>query len=239
MRIALLFSGHLRSFELTYETFRRTILENNEVDVFCTTWETVGWWTGDFTGAHINPDMNFVDVSKFKDHYNPVVFDIQNYFSHYRFPIEKMAETYADILHDKRIRLINPLSMYYKMQRVINLFEDYLKLTSKEYDVVIRTRPDIILDGFAVEVDPDPELVIIDGSKGVEARGAGDMLQMGTTQNILKFNRLFDDYEETMRACTLYDPHLYIEKYMHMKGIKFRPLRRFTLHNAKNGQYAE
>lgn len=235
MKLALLFSGHLRSFPITFDGFKNTILNHHEVDVFCSTWETYGWWTGNSEGANISDEKDSIDFANFQKLYNPIILDTQKYFGHYQDYFENRAKTFDDKHTDKRVRLVNPLSMYYKMQRVINIFEDFIKLTQKQYDVVIRTRPDLVLSDFTIEAISD--IVVIDGSKGIEGRGLGDMMQMGTQENILKFNRLFDDYDEIMRCCALYDPHLYIEKYLSMKNIKYKAIQRFTLHNGKNGQW--
>lgn len=236
MKIALLLSGHSRSFETTYPKFRETLLDKYDVDIFFTTWETVGWWSAD-TITQINPDREFVNVSRIKELYDPVVLDIQNYFGFYEEHFKSQSSKYDHLLKDRRVRLLNPYCSYYKMQRIIKIFEDYTTLTNKTYDVVIRTRPDILLDHLAVTSPEDH--IIIDGSQGIDYRGVGDMLQMGKQEHILKLNRLFDDYDEIINQCSLYCPHLYLEKYLEIKQIKYTACQKFTLHNAKNGQYSE
>lgn len=239
MRVALLLSGHLRSFDQhhVFKTFKDRILNDNDVDVFCSTWETPGWWTSKEEGAKISDDMSFIKADIFKELYNPVVLDIQNYHLSYRTYFENRAKRYEHKLLDPRVRIINPLSMYYKMQRVINIFEDYVDMMGIQYDVVIRTRPDIILENF--QIVRDDEAVTIDGSKGIDFRGVGDMLQMGTQSNILKFNRLFEDFDDVIEHCHIFDPHVYIEKYMELKSIQYKAIQRFVIFNAKKGQWQE
>lgn len=236
MKIALLLSGHTRSFETTYPIFKEVLFDKYDVDVFFTTWETVGWWSADSV-THFNPNKDFIEVNRIKELYNPVVLDIQNYFGFYEDHFKKESSKYEWLLTDKRVRLLNPYSSYYKMQRVITIFQDYVSLMQKTYDVVIRTRPDILLGGLNVESPEDH--IIIDGSKGIDNRGVGDMLQMGRQHHILKLNNLFTDYDEVVRQCSLYCPHLYMEKYLELKSIKYVPCQKFTLHNSKNGQYNE
>ena len=187
--------------------------------------------------THFNPNKDFIDVSRIKQLYNPVILDIQNYFGFYEEHFKSESSKYESFLTDKRVRLLNPYSSYYKMQRIINIFQDYVSLMQKTYNVVIRTRPDILLGGLKVET-PE-EHIVIDGSKGIDNRGVGDMLQMGKQHHILKLNRLFTDYDKVVRQCSLYCPHLYMEKYLEMEDIKYTTCQKFTLHNAKNGQYSE
>jgi hypothetical protein len=77
MKIAIVLSGHLRSFRKTHSSFlqfKNTLLQLGAVDIFCHTWDieesvTASWWKDHKTD---NPPPATVNSREIENAYRPV-----------------------------------------------------------------------------------------------------------------------------------------------------------------------
>ena len=117
MKVALCFSGKLGAWEQTKQSITQHIINPLKPDIFLFTWE------GE-------------DYRKFCKYYKPTRFSILDYQDHAR----KMKSTTIDIWSGLK-------PMTFGMKKVFGVLADYMRLHKKEYDLVIRLRPDLdVLD---------------------------------------------------------------------------------------------
>lgn len=137
MRVALCLSGHLRSFERTWQSLRKFIIDPLQADVFIHTWNTLGVYN------HIDSHTVACDTNKYlnkiKYCYNPKNIVIE--------PINKTrGRKYQPYLVDKR-NCVGVTNMFYKIHKADELMRNY-----SNYDLVIRARPDL---AFHCEINND------------------------------------------------------------------------------------
>ena len=141
MRIGLVIFGHLRSFRSAYDSFEhflRTLQRSGEVDVFCHTWDieesvTASWWkenkTGDIPPATIN-------AKEIEEKYRPVRYRIE--------PSRQFDDSGYNI--KSSIPVAGILSMLHSQQQAFQLLEQYSRENNITYDVVIKSRYDLLYE---------------------------------------------------------------------------------------------
>src|ERR1700722_8430897 len=139
-KIAVIISGHLRTFEKTYKSFVKQILGGNEklADVFIHTWEIMDGAKGHGTEENI---PNVITQSKFDViqtilkpkkiiiQNDSVKKDIQNYVAKVNLTNDERGGFYGG-------HLLEYCSMLYSMKNAFALFEQYQIENHKTYDIV-------------------------------------------------------------------------------------------------------
>ncbi len=135
-KTALCLSGHMRTFESTYNYLKRYILDITKCDIFIHTWDIVGF---DFNrgDGHLTskPTVNY--KQKIINMYNPkkIIIEPQKQFN-----ILRWKQTYT-------VRDPNTIiGMYYKIKMVNELKKEYEQENNFNYDCVIRCRPDLLFE---------------------------------------------------------------------------------------------
>lgn len=133
MKIALCFSGYLRSFEQTFASWQAHFLSHYNVDVFIDTWDTVS-----FNSNRKSP------IDLLEQMYHPKQINIE--------PPRTFSKNIA-IKHFRQAtngNINNPISMFYKIHSCNSLCKNF----GGKYDLVFRARPDILLtDPFEIDKD--------------------------------------------------------------------------------------
>jgi len=113
MKVALCFSGKLGEWERTRDSILENILIPLKPDIFLFTWESE-------------------DYNNFIRFYKPLRFSILDY------------EKYKSQMNYQSINAWRGLKpMTFGMMKSFGVLKDYIKSSSKEYDLVIRLRPDL------------------------------------------------------------------------------------------------
>lgn len=144
MRIGLILFGHLRSFRSThdsFEEFKKALRQIGDVDVFCHTWDieesvTASWWK-----EHKADDIprGTVNSKEIETRYKPIAYIIE--------PSRKFDDSGYNI--KSSIPVAGILSMLYSQLQAFQLLELYSKESGTVYDVVIKSRYDLLY-----EIDP-------------------------------------------------------------------------------------
>lgn len=129
MKIALLISGSFRHAEKGIPTLLANFIKENEVDIFVDTWKII-------KQMRIPNDKN--------DEQDKII-NVDNILN---LPNLKSARIEDNIVLGKEYKVelehfINAVYMYYKIQKCFQLMEDYEIVNNFQYDIVIRTRPDL------------------------------------------------------------------------------------------------
>lgn len=148
IKVAVVISGHLRTFERTYKSFVKQILDDDSsiADVFVHTWDKLDGAKG-FDGASSPPVVmtetkltaisNILKPKKMVIDTDAVKGEIQEY-------IAKVKLTDAEKQCFYGGHLLDYCSMLYSMKSAWSLVEQTQIETGIQYDMVIRLRPDII-----------------------------------------------------------------------------------------------
>jgi len=144
-KIAILIPGLARTYKDTFENFKENLLSNNsfEFDIFIDTWNKVGRRKDShvYMGEEKRYDEEEeLDVEELKRIYNPKKINVEEWDT-FKEDLKIHAHSfrqYSEIPY-KNIEAL--FSQYYKMKNCFNLIEDPLS-----YDLVIRTRFDIVLN---------------------------------------------------------------------------------------------
>lgn len=117
MNVALCFSGKLGEWERTKDSISSNIINLLKPDIFLFTWESE-------------------DYRNFIRYYNPIRFSILDFDNHKSKMKSQTIEYWPGLK-----------PMTFGMKKVFGVLNDYIKLHKKNYDLVIRLRPDLdVLD---------------------------------------------------------------------------------------------
>jgi len=146
-KIALLFSGHLRSLDKAIPDWKRKhpeFYDSNITDVFCHTWNGINRtaWNNDNKETRVLSSLYTID--DLKKHMNVVSHVIEDYESS---PVGEITKQNSYIGAN--------FSIAYGTKRVYELFKDYSDKTNTNYDIVIKTRVDTFLGNFPNNVYGD------------------------------------------------------------------------------------
>jgi len=133
MRVALCFSGHMRDLNET-KNFWLSLIKKYDIDVYASFWDIE------------NPELGDT-IKEFEKVYTPKRLEVENYqiFKQTTQDIASLhiqSPTNIDLLFQNTTKAFGQLSMYYKVWRA-NMLSKQLGI---EYDIVIRTRIDVVLD---------------------------------------------------------------------------------------------
>lgn len=197
MKIALLMSGHARTYDRTFHGWNDYLLSKYDVDVFLDLWDTLGHRDNVQDGRDNLSgviDTKAVDVNNICDIWNPVSIHIEKYDNILHEYFRERAKEWYRLRDEFNLRKIDrPLanfSMWYKWKSAFRLLRD-------DYDLVIRTRPDVILrNTLPPEVFLDPSYVYIPIAGSWGGDEISDYMTIGTQEQIQKICNLYDDLDK-------------------------------------------
>ena len=203
LKIAVCISGHLRTFEQTYQSFTDNIMSSysRKPDVFVHTWETMG-----AMASKMNSDANLSNVktiTKEKDInkiINPIELQIEDYTVLGGLIADFNAQ--ADLSQTERSlfpnnNLISYGAMCYSMNRVKKILEEYENKNNFKYDVIIRLRTDLLFRNYINIMNMSCDTINIpligkyleDGMNDQFAIGNGDSMKvyLNLFENLLQY----------------------------------------------------
>ena len=141
MKIGLVLFGNLRSFRNTLSSFnllKQTLEQAGTVDVFCHTWDieesvTTSWWKDNKTGNQPTATVNRQEIEAA---FKPIKLIIE--------PSVQFDESAYKI--NASIPVAGILSMLLTQRRAFELLREYEEQNNFRYDVVIKTRFDLLYE---------------------------------------------------------------------------------------------
>lgn len=175
MKIALQFSGQLRSVAKGYEYYERNLFDvyPGQVDVFIHT-----WWNGKNIGTTLDCYKDLI-----KD------FDVEVPFNE-----EKINSRYPNVV-DLKYPACNTYSMFYSMFKC-NLFRKKYELLNDPYDVVIRTRFDYALNRTIIHYPINKNMLFVPNDRiTVEHDFCSDMFAFGNPKVMDQYHNVFTNLD--------------------------------------------
>lgn len=193
MKVALLLSGQMRNADEVFPKFKTNLLDRYDIDVFISTWDS----------------PNVYDSVKL---FNPTAVDIENYEAEF-------ADRFKYIVKDDEWKLetnanlVSACSMWYKTMRVESLLDYRKRWFGDVYDVVIKTRPDILIEEPIELIMPSANTIYI--PKGWDwSEGIGDLMAYGDDKVMKDYCTLFYDFKAVIGNMDKINPERILKSYL-------------------------
>jgi hypothetical protein len=234
MRVALLLTGMLREYKTAFESIKTNIMDpygiKNE-DIFISTWDQIGYWqAGDIKSQDSSHGIEMtgkVELNELQELYKTEHILLENFIEKEPW-LDQLSDQYEEffipaINHSNcLVRKKNTLSMFYK----IHSGGELIKNSGKEYDVIVRVRPDLCLFNDKLPVFGNfnnyyslyhrNHIGHINGYSG----GIGDNLHISSAENILKFTEAFTYMYDLFLSCDkIFCPHIFSQKILQRNNI--------------------
>ena len=236
MKIGLVLFGHLRSFRSTHDSFKqflKTLQQSGDVDVFCHTWDieesvTASWWKEHKPGD-IPPAT--VIAKEIEEKYRPV-----------RYVIESSRQ-FDDSGYNIRssIPVTGILSMLHSQQQAFQLLEQHSKENSITYDVVIKSRYDLLYEIAPAFSDLIHDCVTnnclyLPTSNPYELGGSfSDVFVLGSMKLVKEYFNFTPDFKYAIetyqqKGYKEFLPELCLSEYLREKRISLKELAGLRIH---------
>ena len=179
MKVCLLLSGHMRNSEEVFPYFKSNLLDRYDVDTFISAWDS--------STIYVHTPKIYENIKLFK----PVAFEIENYEAGFQQIFSDKVKNNEYKL-ETNANLVSAYSMWYKTMRVNQLKNNH---TNNEYDIVIKTRPDIKIENPIELIEPNHNTIYI--PKGWDwSEGIGDLMAYGKTNVMDAYCDLTYDFRD-------------------------------------------
>ena len=212
-RVAVCVSGQLRGYRAAYETWSRSLLAAADCDLFVHTWANVGRSSAEgfrstlpFAGAAFSDAYRGVALAvgfdEVKGRY-PTLFAHLERSEHVDAP--ELSEFYGTdhvVVDDDGTEAFDGWSNQDKMHWKIQSAHELAVASGREYDLVVRVRPDkpIVFTAFAwrdlLEVCTRSATVLADAPRGVHYAKLviGDQFAIGSPEAMALYSRTYSLY---------------------------------------------
>jgi len=214
MNVAVVLTGHMRCWQQVYPNFKQRIVDKYNPDIFIETWNDEAYWDPHSEHGVVKnaPQVNF---DKLREVYRPIAIRTDSY-EKYEKNFEERAKQYANFYHVPK----NIISMLFKLGRGVLMLEDYMFLTGKTYDLVIRVRPDLVFNENLPDFDPGKFYTL--GYRNHMGQGTSDMIQVGNFFTISLFSKLLHHLPQIYRETGLLCPHVVSEHFIKRLGFPWQ-----------------
>jgi len=228
MRIGVVLFGHLRSYKDTHSSFeklKKELSQKSEVDFFCHTWDikeslSPAWWKTNEKNNALPPLVNEAELVSM---YAPAGYQIEasRQFEEPELGIKSLTS------------LAGMCSMLYSQLRAFELLKKHEEKTGQPYDVVVKTRYDLLYDlapdfaalpGLSIQND----CIYLPSSNPYELAGAfSDVFAIGSRRQMQSYFSFNDNLDE---AAQIYKekgyremiPELFMSVYLKNRNVSIR-----------------
>ena len=186
MNIAIIVSGHIRTFIQNYPSWKENLLSLYNCDIYLELWDGYGAGGHNLQYTPTEDRISAEDIGKIWDLYKPVNFYIENFknISPYFLDREKKWEEQVPPY------VSNICGMWYKIYKGVD------KLIKTDYDAVVRLRPDHHFNENLILKTPLPETVYCDTSYSWNDETISDQFFYGDYLSMKKASSLFENFDK-------------------------------------------
>lgn len=214
MKTALLLTGHMRCWQQVFPNTKQLIIDKYKPDVFINTWDSEAYWDP-HSEKGVTEGGPKLDVNAVQSTYKPVRMMVERYEDLEQNFSDRVTE-YTNFFHVPK----NQVSMWYKVGRGMTMVEDYMMLSGKTYDLIIRLRPDLVFNEPLPEFDGNKFYTL--GYRNHMGQGTSDMIQVGNFFTMSLFCKVLYHlpflYKETGLLC----PHVISEHFIKRLGLPWQ-----------------
>jgi len=207
MKVALCLSGHLRSYKDSYSSLFDKIIDPLKCDIFIHTWDKIG-----FDG--VRGDQSLVNVDVNRD-------ELIEFYKAKDVLVEKTKAFNTSKYHNRMgpgTRNANTvISMFYGLKQCNDLKLKFESVNNFTYDVVIRARPDILINEFSSnEVSNSVNHDGIYFPKFGNYHGLNDQFAFGKSAHMNVYSNFYLSLDRFFNMGCLWHPESFVKF-----GIKF------------------
>ena len=243
MKVAVILTGHMRSWEQVFPNFKEKIIDKYNPDIFIHTWSDEGWWTpGDkVTETGVFDDSPKINIGAIIQAYQPkeirvddwnksIIDEIPTFNQHF----ENIGKRYENFAHKPR----NILSMFYKISAGIGLMNEHSAKNGVQYDLVIRMRPDMIIHDELPDFEQNKFYTV--HHRNHLGQGTGDMIQVGNQLQITLFALITSNIDALYSFTQLLCPHVISHTWINVLRFNWEEfnINKTIMHTPK-GEYVE
>jgi hypothetical protein len=150
MKVAICFSGHLRNFSNLLENFKEKVLSlrrDHQVDLFFSIWDI---YEPKYSWTNENETIsNLIDTEDLSE-LDPIKIEVENFngikeqFLLKNFTSTSLCEVHCRLIKDG---ILHSTPMFYKIYKANELKKDYEKINNFKYDIAIRYRSNLFING--------------------------------------------------------------------------------------------
>lgn len=232
MNIAVCFAGHLRNFD--NETIYNSIQENllkplkllGKVDIFFSTWDKLNTQQCFSVYNGVSNDLvdKPIDIGQLCKLYNPVAIDIENFEQCYEF---LSAKHYIGFNIDRPTQnyygMLSLIPQAYKVYRANLLRLNHQKSLGITYDLIIRYRPDWLVNKRGDFSHLEKDTLYIPGGYVDHVRLVEDYFACGNSKNMTFYSSLYLNLKE-MFTLGVPDPSAVKFLYIFLKSANIKVL---------------
>lgn len=183
MKIALCFYGQPRFYDITYHNYFKEVLEQYSPDVYIHT-----WWGKEMVGS-LYPCAKWAE-SALTEQDRTVKGEVIDNLLRWYNPKKIQYDTYGTV----NIRQHKPnYYQFYTQYAVKNLLAEYEKQTGIEYDLIIRTRFDLLINQY-VPYQIDSNLWVSNSCPFTDRYN--DLFSFSNSSNYKKLSDIYLNLEE-------------------------------------------
>ena len=197
MKVCLLLSGHMRNSEEVFPYFKSNLLDRYDVDTFISVWDS--------SAIYIHTPKIYESIKLFK----PIAFEIENYEAGFQKVFKDIVKDGENKL-ETNANLVSACSMWYKTMRVNELKNRH---TNNQYDIIIKTRPDITIEQPIELINPIDNSIYI--PKGWDwSQGIGDLMAYGDTNMMDRYCNLFNNFKDIIDKLDKINPERILKSHL-------------------------
>lgn len=205
MKIALCLSGHLRTFEKTYSSLYKNILNVYNPDIFIHTWDKLGFACNYKTDKDLNSTYDKQNI--INKLYNPKNIIIES--SSFVEELKEHGNQYAPHLRNEPKHVGHMASMFYKIYACNEIRKQFELQNPVKYDYIIRSRADLVFNNSLTLPPIEENTVWI--PKHISGEGwYTDQFSIGNSDSMDLYSSLYFDIPEYFKA----KMDFYPEKFM-------------------------
>lgn len=246
MKVALCLSGLLREYKSAWQqSLKPMFADKYNADVFISVWDDVGYWSpGDSKTPNGFFSSGKVSKQELCDLYKTDNVIVENFEEIMPILDKKTAhfpEFFIEAISHSNFmaRRMNTTSLFYKKKSVVDLMVS----SKNNYDLVIRTRPDICFHKEWPTFNPfnfyTIEGLIHGQIKEYVRYGINDNFQASSMENIFKYTRVYDRLEELFLFCNkIFCPHIFSLAILDINNIeRVQCAIPYSMLHTPHGQY--
>lgn len=180
MRVAVCFSGHMRTFEKTAASFKRHLSDLHDTSIFIHTWDNYSSGRGDVATNHK------VDRSRIEAAYAPKTLIIE--------PQRQLAFKDHPTLHTTPNPPFNVLSKWFSSKQSYDSCVEWSKQNAVEFDVIVSCRSDMLFHEDVI-LDPEKGVVFTPGGNGSPPGTLHDYFAFGDHGAMAKYFGVYESFD--------------------------------------------
>jgi hypothetical protein len=214
-RVAIVLSGHMRCWDQVRDNFKERFLDRYQPDVFISTYLDQAFWMPHEGRLGYKEDSPLAELDLVREDLKPIEMVVEDFLDLEPIFAErvKACPTYY---HRPR----NIVSMFYKIGAGMQLLEKHTMKTGQAYDMVIRMRPDMLINEPMPEFEPNIFYTL--AHRNHMGGGTGDMFQIGPQETVLAFSKIGMYLEHIYQNTQLLCPHVASVEFIKMLGIPWK-----------------